>query len=199
MLESCAVDRLSLFVFLSLCLEFTRKSQALNLVRESLAREFFIRLSGVRIGRRTPRGRCAVEPPGPGSTPATTRVRVRRGACGGDGRDRERRFLTLFEQHACRHDHTREHRESLGHVILTTTTAPHSPVQYVYAPELTSVHSRVGCGCGMRAPFASRGAGFGCRLLVREDGRLRAPPHARHAADALYEWEQALPRRPDDP
>ena len=89
MLESCAVDRLSLFVFLSLCLH-----AILNLVRESLgarAGVFYFRLSGVRVGHGTPRGRCAVEPPGPGTRhprppaprpagPATPTA---------DGRDRE--------------------------------------------------------------------------------------------------------------
>ena len=77
MLESCAVDRLSLFVYfsLSLCLHAIGNINTLLLnasceslyVARAVAREFFIRLSGVRVGRGTPRGRCAVEPPGPGT------------------------------------------------------------------------------------------------------------------------------------
>eukprot|EP00964_Phaeocystis_antarctica_P124090 scaffold87780_cov28-Phaeocystis_antarctica.AAC.2 len=46
---------------------------------------------------------------------------------------------------------------------------------------------------------ASRGAGFRHPLGLREDGRLHDPGSPPHAADALYEGEQALPRRPCDP
>ena len=46
---------------------------------------------------------------------------------------------------------------------------------------------------------ASRNAGFRYPLGLREDGRLHAPPPAPHAADALYEGEQARLCRPCDP